>query len=92
MLFTIESFIQISIQILSLTAKLMLSILPEWEEDEMEETSETLLTQTASHPLLMEKAEEMVVLEEAEEMVVLEEAKTQVSVSACLKHAKIYLS
>ena len=26
-----------------------------------------------------------------EEMVLLEEAETQVSVSACLKHAKIYL-
>ena len=48
----------------------------------MEETSETLLTQTVSHPLL---------LEEAEEMVVLEEAETQVSVSACLKHEKIYV-
>ena len=50
----------------------------------MEETFETLLTQTASHPLLLEKAEE-----EAEEMIVLEEAETQVSVSACLKHEKI---
>ena len=59
----------------------------------MEETSETLLTQTASHPLLLEEAEEeadeIVVLEKAEEMVVLEEAETQVSVSACLKHEKI---
>ena len=55
----------------------------------MEETSETLLTQTASHPLLLEEAEEMVMLEE---MVVLEEAETQVSVSACLKHEKIYVS
>ena len=59
----------------------------------MEETSETLLHQTASHPLLLEEAEEeadkIVVLEEAEEMVVLEEAETQVAVSACLKHAKI---
>ena len=48
----------------------------------MEETSKTLLTQTASHPLL---------LEEAEEMVVLEEAETQISVSTCLKHEKIYV-
>ena len=32
----------------------------------MEETSETLLHQTASHPLLLEEAEEIVVLEEAE--------------------------
>ena len=46
----------------------------------MEETSQTLLTQIASHPLL---------LDEAEEMVVLEEAETQLSVSACLKHEKI---
>ena len=38
----------------------------------MEETSQSLLTQTASHPLLLEEAEE----EEAEEMVVLEEAET----------------
>ena len=62
----------------------------------MEETSETLLTQTASHLLLLEEAEEeadeMVVLEEAEEMVVVEEAKTQVSVSTYLKHEKIYVS
>ena len=59
----------------------------------MEETSQTLLTQTASHRLLLEEveeeAEEMVVLEETDEMVVLEEAETQVSVSACLKHEKI---
>ena len=34
MLFTIKSFIQIIIQILSLTVKLMLSILPEWVEEE----------------------------------------------------------
>ena len=73
--------------------------------DEMDETSQTLLHQTASHPLLLEEAEEevedvvlleepeeMVLLEEPEEMVLLEEAETQVSVSACLKHAKIYLS
>ena len=46
----------------------------------MEETYQSLLTQTASHPLL---------LEEAEEMVVLKEAETQVSVSTCLKHEKI---
>ena len=46
----------------------------------MEEISDNLLTQTASHPLL---------LEEAEELVMLEEAETQVSVSACLKHEKI---
>ena len=59
----------------------------------MEETSQSLLTQTASHPLLLEEAEEeadeIVVLEEAEETVVLEEAETQVAVSACLKHKKI---
>ena len=62
----------------------------------MEESSETLLHQTVSHPLLLEEAEEeaeeIIVLEEAEEMVVLEEAETQVSVSACLKHEKIYVS
>ena len=50
----------------------------------MDETSETLLHQIASHPLLLEETEEIVVLEEAEEeaeeMVVLEEAETQVSV------------
>ena len=79
----------------------------------MDETSQTLLHQTASHPLLLEEVdiilleeaeeevedivlleepEEMVLLEEPEEMVLLEEAETQISVSACLKHAKIYLS
>ena len=71
----------------------------------MDETSQTLLHQTASHPLLLEDVEDIVLLEEAEEevediilleepeeMVLLEEAETQVSVSACLKHAKIYLS
>ena len=58
----------------------------------MEETSETLLTQTTSHPLLLEEAEEIVVLEEeTDEMVVLEEVETQVSVSACLKYEKIYV-
>ena len=73
------------------------------------ETSESLLTQTMSHPLLLEEAEEIVVLaeaeeeaddivvlkvaeEETEEMVVLEEVETQVSVFACLKHEKIYIS
>ena len=50
----------------------------------MEEISDNLLTQTASHPLLLEEAEE-----EVEEMVMLEEAETQVSVSACLKQEKI---
>ena len=50
----------------------------------MEETSKTLLTQTASHPLLLEEAEE-----EEKEMVVLKEAETHVSVFACLKHKKI---
>ena len=59
----------------------MLSILPEWEEqleedeevillqweyDEMEETSEILLTQTASHPLLPENEAEEIVLVEVE--------------------------
>ena len=43
MLFTIELFIQISIQILSLTAKLMLLILPEWEEQLEEEEEEVIL-------------------------------------------------
>ena len=66
-------------------------ILVQREYDEKEETSEILLTQTASHPLLLEEAEEaeemvvlkeMVVLEEAEEkeeaeeMFMLEEAET----------------
>ena len=46
MLFTIESFIQINIQILSLTAKLILLILPEWEEQlEKEEEEEVILVQ-----------------------------------------------
>ena len=62
----------------------------------MEETSETLLHQTTSHPLLLEEAEEevedIVVLEEVEEMVLLKEAETQVFLSACLKHEKIYVS
>ena len=71
----------------------------------MDETSQTLLHQTASHPLLREEVEDIVLLEEAEEevedivlleepeeMVLLEEAETQVSVSTCLKHTKIYLS
>ena len=94
MLFTIESFIQISIQILTLINKLMLSILPEWEEqleeeeeviliqreyDEMEETSEILLTQIASHPLLLEKEAEEIVLVEVE--VEVEEGKEIVMVN-----------
>ena len=80
----------------------------------MDETSQTLLHQTASHPLLLEELEDIVLLEEAEEevdivlleeaeeeveeleeleeMVLLKEADAQVSVSAFLKHAKIYLS
>ena len=53
-------------------------ILVQREYDEMEETSEILLTQTASHPLLLEnEAEEIVLMEveveeEAEEIVMVE--------------------
>ena len=36
------------------------------EYDEMEETSEILLTQTASHPLLLEKEAEEIVLVKVE--------------------------
>ena len=39
--------------------------------------------------LLKEETEEMVVLEEAEKEEEADEAEIQVSVSACLKHAKI---
>ena len=41
-------------------------ILVQREYDEMEETSEILLTQTASHPLLLEKEAEEIVLVEVE--------------------------
>ena len=61
----------------------------------MDETSQTLLLEEVDIVLLEEAEEEMEdigLLEEPEEMVLLEEAETQVSVSACLKHAKIYLS
>ena len=75
------------------------------EYNEMEEKSETLLTQTASHPLLLQEqeAKEMVshplLLQEEkaeaeDEMVVLEKQADEapVSVSTCLKHEKIYAS
>ena len=41
-------------------------ILVQREYDEMEETSEILLTQTASHPLLLEKEAKEIVLMEVE--------------------------
>ena len=49
-------------------------ILVQREYDEMEETSEILLTQIASHPLLLEKEAEEIVLVEVE---VEEEAKAK---------------